>query len=337
MENKIFEVASNFIDRGRKKEALTLLRQVEKLTKGKETPEVAKVRQDLSIALAENGQFSKACDLIDHNIKLALHRKDRVMLAVSLGNLGEIKNRAGLHSEAVALLKKAARLSRELHDSEGEVLWLNNLSLAFSALGQDSESEQILKTALRIAETAPTQSDVARIFGSMGNLAAKNGQFEAAYQHYTAAIETAEKAGLSDFAVSMRLNRAASHYHNKNMNAALGDAKAVVEGAFKLGLYNLVRDAARTGAFWAIEGQRPSPAGEFTAIELLSNFIAEKHRFEIAMGLILLAHDNLSHKRYQQYYKALKRQLLRSDKTGSVWNKVEQIEKDITKRKSEVK
>ena len=337
LKTRLHHAGMYLLDRGRKKEALSLLRQVEKLTKGRETPEVAKVRQDLSIALAENGQFRKACDLLDHNIKLARQRKDRVMLAVSLGNLGEIKNRAGLHGEAVAHLKKAARLSKELHDIEGEVLWLNNLSLAFSDLGQDSESEQILKTAFSIAETASAQSDVARIFGSMGNLATKNGQFEDAYLHYTAAIETAEKAGLNDFAISMRFNRAASHYHNKNMNAALGDAKAVVEGAFKLGLYNLARDAARTGAFWAIEGQRPSPAGEFTAIELLSNLIVEEHRFEIALGLILIAHDKLSHKRYQQYYKALKRQLLRSDKTGTVWSKVEQIEKDITQRRSEVK
>lgn len=329
LKTRLHHAGMHLLDKDRKKEALRLLKHVEQLTKGREAPEVARVRQDISIALAENGQFAKAYDLLASNIRLARQRKDRVMLAVSLGNLGEIKRRGGFHKEAVPHLKEAVRLSRELHDIESELLWLNNLSLALSDLGKDSESEYTLKTALKIAKEASAQLDIARIFGSLGSLSMKKGQFEDANLHYTSAIETAERAGLSDFAVSMRFNRAASYYHNKNIRAALEDAKAVVESAVKLGLYNITREAGQKGAFWAIEGQRPSLAGEFTAIELLSNFMVEKYRFDIGMGLMFIARDRLPDKLYQQYYKALKRQLLRSDKTGVVWEKIEQIEKTI--------
>jgi tetratricopeptide (TPR) repeat protein len=317
------------LEKGRKKEALRLLKYVEHLIKDKRASENAIVRQDLSIALAENGEFGKACDLLDSNIRLARKRKDRVMLAVSLGNLGEIKNRAGLHAESLSPLKEAVRLSRELHDIEGEVMWLNNLSIALSDIGRDSESEKMLKIALGIAENASVLPEVARIRGSMGNLAIKNGRLEDARLHYTAAIEVAEKAGLNDFAISMRYNRAISHYNSKNIKAALSDAKTVVERAYKLGLYDLTRDAALKGAYWAIESKRPSAAGEFTAIELLSNFMLEKYHLDFLVGLLVIAREKLSHKRYQQYYKALKRQLLHSDKTGVVWNKIEQIEKTL--------
>jgi hypothetical protein len=102
-----------------------------------------------------------------------------------------------------------------------------------------------------------------------------------------------------------------------------------VERAYKLGLYDLTRDAALKGAYWAIESKRPSAAGEFTAIELLSNFMLEKYHLDFLVGLLVIAREKLSHKRYQQYYKALKRQLLHSDKTGVVWNKIEQIEKTL--------
>jgi len=330
LKTRLHHAGMYLLEKGRKKEALRLLKHVEYLTKGREAPEVASVRLDLSIALAENGQFRKACDLLASNIRLARKRKDRVMLAVSLGNLGEIKNRAGLHAESVSPLKEAVILSRELHDIEGEAMWLNNLSIALSDLGSDSESEQMLKDALVIAERGSVLPEVARIWGSMGNLAKKNGRLEDANAHYTAAIEAAEKAGLNDFAVSMLYNRALSHYKGKNIKAALRDTKAVVEGAYKLGLYDLTRDAALKGAYWAIEGKRSSAAGEFTAIELLSNIMVEKYRLDFLMGLLVLAREKLSHKQYQQYYNGLKRQLLRSEKTGTVWTKVEQIEKKIT-------
>ncbi len=329
LKTRLHHAGMYLLERGRKNEALRLLRHVEYLTKGRGAPEVASIRQDLSIALAENGQFKEACNLLNGNISLARRRKDRVMLAVSLGNLGEIKNRAGLHAESLSPLKEAVKLSRELHDIEGEVMWLNNLSIALSDLGRDAESEQILKDAVGIAERGSLLPEVARIWGSMGNLAKKNGQIEDAKAHYTTAIGAAEKAGLNDFAVSMLYNRALSHYDGKDIKAALKDIKAVVESAYKLGLYDLTRDAALKGAYWAIEGERPSAAGEFTAIELLTNFMVEKYRLDFLMGLLVIAREKLLHKQYQQFCNALKRQLLRSEKTATVWTKVEQIEKQI--------
>lgn len=329
LKTRLHYAGMMLLDKGRKKEALRLLRQVEQLAAGEAATEVANIRQDLAIVLMENGQFGKACDLLSHNIKLARRRKDRILLAVSLGNLGEIKNRAGLHKEAVTHLKEAVRLSRELHDIDGEVLWLNNLSLALSDLNKNSEAEQVLRSALKIAEEASVQEGLSRIWASMGSLSTKIGRFDDAHHNYTAAIESAERVGLSDFAVSMRFNRATSSYHNKNITAALRDAKAVVKDASQLGLYDLVRDTARSAAFWAIEGQRPSLAGEFTGAEFLSNLMVEKHRFDISAGLLLIAHQKLTPVRYRQYYQALKRQLLHSDKSGTIWNRVEQIEKNI--------
>ena len=316
-------------DRGRKREALRLMKEVERLTGGGESPEIANVRQDLAIALAENGQFGKACDLLNHNIKLARRRKDRILLAVSLGNLGEIKNRAGLSREAVLHLKEAVRLSRKFHDTEGEVMWLNNLALALSDLDKTAEAEQTLKETLKIAEAASEQSGVATVQGSLGILAARAGRFEDAWKYYTAAIEAAERAGRSDFAVSMRYNRATSSYYNNKLSAALRDAKAVVKDASQLGLYDLSRDAAQSAAFWAIERQKPLAAGEFTAVDFLCNFMVEKHHLDLAAGLLLIAYQKMTTVQYRQYYQALKRQLMLSDKSGKVWNIVDQIEKNI--------
>lgn len=327
LKERLHYAGMKLLDKGRKKEALRLLRQVATLTKRGGELEIARVRQDLAIILAENQKFAEAFLLLERNIILAKRRRNRILLAASTGNLGEIKSRSGLYHEAVPLLKRAAKLSRDLHDTEGEVIWLNNLALAVSDLGQNKEAKMILRTALKAGEKGSIYTEVARVLGSMGNLATKHGRFEEAAQHYTTAIEAAKKAGKKDFAISMRFNRAAAYSYDQKKDAALKEIRAVVQDAFSLWLYDLGNQASYSGARWAIDWRRPTSAGEFTAVNFLSSLMAEQVRFKDFAMLLWIAYLKFSQKQYQQFYRSLKGQFLHSDKSGSVWKKVEQMEK----------
>jgi tetratricopeptide (TPR) repeat protein len=327
LKERLHYAGMKLLDRGRKKEALRLLRQVATLTKRGGELEIAGVRQDLAIVLAENLKFAEALTLLERNIILAKQRKDRILLALNTGNLGEIKSRAGLHQEAVPLLKKAAKLSRDLHDTEGEVMWLNNLALALSDLGRNKEAEMILRAALKAAEKGSIHTEVARVLGSLGNLATKLGRFQEAAQHYMTSIEAAKKAGMKDFAISMRFNRAAAYSYDQKKDAALKDIRTVVQDAFGLWLYDLGNQASYSGARWAIDWLRPTSAGEFTAVNFLGSLMAEQVRFKDFAMLLWIAYLRFSQNRYQRFYRSLKRQLLYSDKSGSVWKKVEEMEK----------
>lgn len=242
------------------------------------------------------------------------------------GTLGEIRRRAGFYHEAVPLLRKAAELSRSLHDTEGEVMWLNNLALALSDLGRNSEAEMILKAALREGEKGSISTEVARVLGSMGNLATKLGHFENAAEHYTRAIETAKRQGMRDFAISMRFNRAAAYSYDQKKNDALKDIRAVVEDAFSLGFYDLGNEASCSGAKWAIDWRRPTSAGEFTAVNFLCSLMVEEVLFNDFAMLLSIAYLKFPQRQYQLFYRSLKCQLQHSDKSGSLWNKVQQME-----------
>jgi tetratricopeptide (TPR) repeat protein len=329
LKERLHHAGMKLLDRGRKKEALRLLRQVEKLTKRGDKLGIAKVRQDLAIVLAGNGKNTEAIFLLERNIIFAKRRRDRILLSVNIGNLGEIKSRAGLSEESIPLLRKAAKLSGDLHDTQGEVMWLNNLALALSDIEQHDESINILKSALKQAQTENIQTEAARILGSLGNISAKNCQFKEASRYYTTAINIAKKIGMKEFAVSMRYNRAFVYFYDHKKDAAFKDAVIVVQEAFSLLLFDLARQASYSTAKWAIDWHRPATAGEFTAVNFLSCLGTEEVHFNNFYALLLLAYLKFMPKRYHQYRNALKRQLQQSEKSGKAWEKIEQMEKCV--------
>ncbi len=67
LKERLHHAGMKLLNCGRKKEALRLLKQVDKLSKEGGKVEVAKVRQDLAIVLAENMNFKEAFPLLEKN------------------------------------------------------------------------------------------------------------------------------------------------------------------------------------------------------------------------------------------------------------------------------
>ncbi len=316
----------DLVKNGRVREAIRRLRQALRVTMPQDDVRLASIRQDLAINLAEQNKFKEAETLLKQNIVVARRRDDRVLESLSLGNLGETERRQGKNEQALHHLQKAVLLSTRLNDLENIAGWQNDIALTHRDMGNHKLAGKILDSALGLARKIDAKSEEATILGSIGVIAAQSERFSEAILKYRESIEIADSIGDTLLASNMRFNMAAASYHLKNYDEALREAETVIKKTADLKLFDLMSNVAGSATVWAIECHRPARAGEYTAVAIVGRVNSEKIDLVSGFSLITIAYRSLSEKRYTQYKNALKRQLKKSDRSGSLWKYIEESE-----------
>jgi len=179
----------------------------------------------LARALFGRGRVSEATRVADDAMRVARKLNAHALTAELCQLRADFDSNQGVHSEAIAQLRAAdaalEELERSSHDPRSVAknrieVWLR-LAKALVAAGQSSGAESPLTEAISAAHRAGLFSDLARCEAVRGEIAAQQGDFEAAEGLFRRAEDTA--MGCGDIAAAQQFREAAERLRKGGTNA----------------------------------------------------------------------------------------------------------------------
>ena len=131
---------------------------------------VANIFLDLGQIEANNAgnQTEQANDYFLQSLQLAESLGNRLMMAIALGNLGEVATRSGRLNAARAYLERSLAISRAIGDREGENITLNNLGEVLVRLQHYTEAANAFGCGITLALERNTAANVTLLFALHG-------------------------------------------------------------------------------------------------------------------------------------------------------------------------
>ncbi len=143
--------------------------------------DLAKLRvsrtDDMAIIYIQLGRYAEALKLARANLALACEFQQPYGYSLALSTLGVAHHHLGHHKLAVALLTRARRIKREIHNWIGEAETLSDLGLAYRSLGRSTDALRCQQEALAIARELSEPgvelriaNDLAAMWRALGNM-----------------------------------------------------------------------------------------------------------------------------------------------------------------------
>lgn len=167
-----------------------------------------RARQNLGIALLEQGKPVAAAEQFERTLNIARTCGDQVGQARALAQLGSSAKRAGDPEKAVQRLREAVELYRDSSDDIGEARALGDLGNALDDLGDLNGSVNAHRAALAAFEHHGDLFGVAAEFGNLGLALAQADDLAGAKQSAHDAIDVFERLDDRHMAAKVRLQLA---------------------------------------------------------------------------------------------------------------------------------
>jgi tetratricopeptide (TPR) repeat protein len=129
---------------------------------------------------------------------LSLQREigDQAGISTSLVNLAALINEdLGRPDDALPLLREALQIRRDVGNTNGEALVLNNIGSVYDGKGQYSEAQTYFERALELREKTKVPREIADTLHNLAETLSKEGRFDQALSRYLRALELRRGAG----------------------------------------------------------------------------------------------------------------------------------------------
>jgi eukaryotic-like serine/threonine-protein kinase len=129
-------------------------------------------------------------------LKLQREIGDKSGISTSLVNLADLLNGTlGHPDDALPLLREALQIRRDIRNTTGEAVVLNNIGSVYGAKGEYSEAQTYFERALEIREKAKAPKEIADTLHNLAETLLKEGRFDQALSRYLRALELRRGAG----------------------------------------------------------------------------------------------------------------------------------------------
>jgi serine/threonine protein kinase/Tfp pilus assembly protein PilF len=129
---------------------------------------------------------------------LGLQREigDQAGISTSLVNLAALINEdLGRPDDALPLLREALQVRRDVGNTNGEALVLNNIGSVYDGKGQYSEAQTYFERALELREKTKVPREIADTLHNLAETLSKEGRFDQALSRYLRALDLRRGAG----------------------------------------------------------------------------------------------------------------------------------------------
>lgn len=226
-------------------------------------------RNGLAIQLLGLGREGEAEKIYTDNLESARRTENRVLEAEALINLGELRRRQGKMQQAIATLREAAGLNRNMNDLSGLSLNLNNLGLALKQAGELAEARRSFEESLRVASEADDDAAAARALSSLGRVAFDQGDIAKSEEVYEKAVDHAGRSGERGLEAAMLSNLAAAVQRARGISEAELVAERAVHKAQDALHYDTAYEVSTAMVEWFVLDSDFDNAGEWSAYALL--------------------------------------------------------------------
>ena len=128
--------------------------------------------------------YALARVLYEESLTIRRNLKNKVGIASSLGNLGNVARAQGNYADARTLLEESLAIRRELEDKRGIALTLNNLGNLAYEQGDYALARVLYEESLMIDRKLKNKVGIASSLGNLGNCAYEYGDYTAAHEFH---------------------------------------------------------------------------------------------------------------------------------------------------------
>jgi hypothetical protein len=157
------------------------------------------IQNDAALAATEMEDSPEASRRLVQVEDLSRRTQNRVLLALALGNLGELTVRQDKNAEARAYFLEAAELSEDVGDDEGASNVWSSIANSWVDDGALDEAQTAAKRARELAESSGSGDAKARALSARASVQYARGEYEAAHDSWMTSAASAETRNPSEY------------------------------------------------------------------------------------------------------------------------------------------
>ena len=141
------------------------------------------------------GNLQKSIEYHEEHLKIAKEEGDRPGEGMAYGNLGNAYQSLGNLQKAIEYYKKDLKIAKEVGDRSGEGMTYGNLGYAYQILGNLQTSIEYHGKHLKIAKEVGDRFGEGRAYGNLGNAYQRLGNFQKAIEYHKKDLKIAKEVG----------------------------------------------------------------------------------------------------------------------------------------------
>lgn len=193
---KLYQQATQQLNQGQSREALTTLQQVLVLVRqiNERLGEGATLNQ-IALAYYNMGQYPQAMDAYQKALTIFRELSDRAGEGVTLNNIAVVYRNLGQYQKALSSYQQTLVIRRQVGDRQGEATTLNNLAAVYDNLGQYQKALTFYQQALVIFQEVKDRRGEGTTLNNIGFAYQNQGQAQEALTSYQQALTILQETG----------------------------------------------------------------------------------------------------------------------------------------------
>lgn len=234
---------------------------------------------NLGIVYYEQGETEKALDHYRKQIELAERIGDTANICNGMGNLASIYIDQGDYNKALECSRVQYEMATRMGEQNSIAIACNNIGDVCLRQGKIPEARENFEKQLAIAKKQGDKFLESVAYGDLGQVCQALGQHQEALQNYSLAIDLQAQQDIKYYLCYYLLFRAGLYYELKQFDQAVADTAAGKTIAAEIGREEMVFKARLLEALLKAEANRPEAEAELRG--LLAENQDGKRRFEI--------------------------------------------------------
>ncbi len=234
----LLNVGTAHFSKGQYQDALTYFQQAQSISERLKMQEpLALALHNLGLTNASLGQYDTAISEYLKALDAARAADDQSLLATVYTDMGSLFAAQGQYGAALKAQKQAVDNLRQLKDRSYLMVWaLAGYGDTLAAVGRVDEGQTYIREALQLGPSANNDQATAAALNYLGNSFFYKGDYAAAQQQYSKALELATKQKVPDQLVQAKVNLAKLAVQQGHGEAAIPSLKKLGQEADTLGL-----------------------------------------------------------------------------------------------------
>jgi tetratricopeptide (TPR) repeat protein len=163
---------------------------------GKPIPQAtAIILYNYGALIEERGDYETALTYYEQSLKISEEFGDRLGIASSLSQIGNIYYRRGKYNKALENYEQALEISEELGNRSGIAVSLHKIGMIYESQDEYDKALEYYDHSLKISEELGNRSDIADLLHQMGNLHNSREEHDKALEYYDHSLKISEELG----------------------------------------------------------------------------------------------------------------------------------------------
>ena len=203
------------------------------------------------------GDFKKAIEYHERDLKISKEVGDRAGEGGAYGNLGNAYQSLGDFKKAIEYHEQNLEISKEVGDKAGEGKAYGNLGNAYQSLGDFQKAIEYHERHLKISKEVGDKAGEGKAYGSLGNAYQSLGDFQKAIEYHERDLKISKEVG-------DKAGEGKAHCNLGNTYQSLGDFQKAIEYHERdLKISKEVGDKAGEGRAYGNLGNAYESLGDF--------------------------------------------------------------------------